>query len=392
MTTNTERLAELEATVAEHTARLEAAPLLSPPPDTTARPELTAELTAGLEALRVPFPATQVGKLPKAKFKGSPKGLCVESNPATRDRSGAPQDHYCGGWHGLPAVHLDYVGHGAVTDRLLEVDPAWEWEPTAGWAPDGSPIFVRNREGDPVELWIKLTVLGITRPGVGTVAAGHPEAPKILIGDALRNAAMRFGVALDLWIKGHAEDDEQAAEEAPPAPDAAEGRTYGTGRAREPQGEPLAGWESIAQQEGATNALVKMLERLEPAGARAFKEWRKAAGLTIPAPKEGHDAMVAAARNIARGNPPEGHQAAQDAPGSPNGPAGDESDAEGPCSSCGADPCECQPEPELEPGPTAQEAPTPAPDPTYAATGDEADDLEELAAEAKLAELGEEPF
>ncbi len=45
-------------------------------------------------------------------------------------------------------------------------------------------------------LWIKLTVCGVTRPGVG-----DGKTAKELIGDAIRNAAMRFGVALDLWAK-----------------------------------------------------------------------------------------------------------------------------------------------------------------------------------------------
>jgi len=95
----------------------------------------------------------------------------------------------------------DFVGHGAVTDRLLRVDPDWSWEPVA-W--DGAePAFVRDAQGNPVALWGRLTVCGVTRPGVGTVSgaveSGEPE--KELIGDFLRNAAMRFGVALDLWIR-----------------------------------------------------------------------------------------------------------------------------------------------------------------------------------------------
>jgi hypothetical protein len=48
-------------------------------------------------------------------------------------------------------------------------------------------------------LWIRLTVGGVTRIGYGNGTG--PEAVKIAIGDAIRNAAMRFGVALDLWEK-----------------------------------------------------------------------------------------------------------------------------------------------------------------------------------------------
>ena len=69
---------------------------------------MTTELT-GLALLRQPFPPHQISKLPKPLKRDAPKGKCNE----------------CGGWHGLPAVHLDYVGHAALTDRLLDADPAW---------------------------------------------------------------------------------------------------------------------------------------------------------------------------------------------------------------------------------------------------------------------------
>jgi hypothetical protein len=71
-------------------------------------------------------------------------------------------------------------------------------------------------------LWIKLTVLGVTRIGVGD-AEGQNNL-KVMIGDALRNAGMRFGMALDLWSKEDLHDFSRAqgtvehpAEEIPPA-------------------------------------------------------------------------------------------------------------------------------------------------------------------------------
>lgn len=105
-------------------------------------------------ALRRPFPAESIGKLPKG------------------------------------GVMLDYVGHAAVTDRLLTVDPEWTWEPMAVDA-FGNPI--PDSAGN---LWIRLTICGHTRIGVG-----DGKTMKERIGDAIRNAAMRFGVALDLWAK-----------------------------------------------------------------------------------------------------------------------------------------------------------------------------------------------
>ena len=118
-------------------------------------------------ALRKPFPAESVGKLPKG------------------------------------GVMLDYVGHAAVTDRLLTVDPHWSWEPFA-LGPDGLPAL--DRAGN---LWIRLTVCGVTRIGVG-----DGKNAKEVIGDAIRNAAMRFGVALDLWAKENLVEFAQAAQHA----------------------------------------------------------------------------------------------------------------------------------------------------------------------------------
>lgn len=122
------------------------------------------------KALREPFPAASIGKLPKG------------------------------------GATLDYVGHAAVTDRLLAVDPLWTWEPVA-FDEQGLPL-VAERGKDAV-LWIRLTVCGHTRLGVGIVPAGAFERDKQLISDAIRNAAMRFGVALDLWAKEdlHAGDE-----------------------------------------------------------------------------------------------------------------------------------------------------------------------------------------
>lgn len=123
--------------------------------------------TAKATALRKPFPPESVGQLPKG------------------------------------GQMLDFVGHAAVTDRLLTVDPDWSWEPFA-LGPDGLPAV--DRSGN---LWIRLTVCGVTRIGVG-----DGKSPKECIGDAIRNAAMRFGVALDLWAKENLVEFAQAANTA----------------------------------------------------------------------------------------------------------------------------------------------------------------------------------
>ena len=155
--------------------------------------DMNAEKAA---ALRQPFPKSAIGVLPKPYKKDSPKGKCQE----------------CGGYHGMPAVHLDYVGHAATTDRLLSVDPEWTWEPMGV---DQFGLPAPDAQGN---LWIRLTVCGVTRIGVG-----DGSSMKERIGDAIRNAAMRFGVALDLWSKeeleqAHAPTQAAQQPEAPPRP------------------------------------------------------------------------------------------------------------------------------------------------------------------------------
>lgn len=148
-----------------------------------------------LAKLREPFPPNHISKLPKESRSQ------IDARKA--DRNTAINCTICGGWHHKHAVHLDYVGHAALTDRLLDTDIEWSWEPVA-FTPEGLPAFDRNGG-----LWIKLTVQGVTRLGYGAAdGKSGGDAVKEIIGDALRNAAMRFGAALDLWHKGDLHADE----------------------------------------------------------------------------------------------------------------------------------------------------------------------------------------
>lgn len=155
--------------------------------------------------LREPFPDSAVGQLPRITC-----GKCSKAPSRNCDSHSKSKCKVCGNYITSAHLHLDYVGHAACTDRLLKVDPEWTWEPLA-YTPQGLPLV----EGG--AMWIKLTVCGVTRLGVGDAQGKTgPDALKEMIGDALRNAAMRFGVALDLWAKGdlHADD---APDEAPKA-------------------------------------------------------------------------------------------------------------------------------------------------------------------------------
>lgn len=151
--------------------------------------------------MRTQFPTHQISKLPKPT-KAQTESVRANFKAGIRCT-------ICGAWHHPDVIHLDYVGHAALTDRLLTVDPSWNWEP---FALDEKGLPALDESGG---MWIRLTVLGVTRPGYGD-AQGKTggDAMKERIGDALRNAAMRFGAALDLWHKGdlHLEDasDENA--------------------------------------------------------------------------------------------------------------------------------------------------------------------------------------
>jgi hypothetical protein len=124
--------------------------------------------------LRKPFKPEQVGKL-----------------PATARR---------------PA--LDYVGHAAVTDRLNRIAPDWTY------TVDESFSF-----GD--AFWVRGTM---TVGGVSRVEFGDGDDPKDAIGNFIRRAAMRFGVAIDLWSREELEPSgagrAAGGPETLPAPDA----------------------------------------------------------------------------------------------------------------------------------------------------------------------------
>ena len=185
-----------------------------------------------LKMLREDFKPEYVGKLPR-----------ITCPNCSKDQKGQCGEHKktkcaeCGNWISERHIHLDYVGHADVTMRLLDVDPDWNWQPKAT-DPDpevlkaaiasgnaevvqavidnAPPKFERDRNGNTVGLWIKLTVGGKTRLGVGSCPGNQNDAEKVLIGDALRNAAMRFGVATALWAKGDRADP--TAENAISAP------------------------------------------------------------------------------------------------------------------------------------------------------------------------------
>jgi hypothetical protein len=94
-------------------------------------------------------------------------------------------------------INLAYVSHADITRILIEIDPLWSWQPVA-WENGRPAIHVDNGTAT---MWATLTLLGKSMLGVGSVRADKQDQSKELIGDFLRNAAMRFGIALSLWSK-----------------------------------------------------------------------------------------------------------------------------------------------------------------------------------------------
>lgn len=212
----------------------------------------TQNQAAGLAKLRVPFPKEHVQALPKLWCK-----RCSDSRTKVCEDHRKAKCDSCGNYITTAHVDLDYVGHAELTNRLLEADPLWSWEPLA-FDQRGLPAFDENGG-----LWIRLTVCGHTRLGYGDSQGKRgPNAVKEAIGDALRNAAMRFGAALDLWAKS---DLREAQTEHPKT---AEDDGYVSGPER-PQAAPAARPESRPEAEGSPST-----ESREQAMARLTEQYR----------------------------------------------------------------------------------------------------------------------
>jgi hypothetical protein len=185
----------------------------------------------GLAFLRREVPATLVGKLPRVTC-----GNCTK-NKGTCEKHAKAKCHVCAAWVSTQHIHLDYVGHAETTDALLDADPGWSWEPLA-FDGDGLPKF--DQFGG---LWIRLTVCGVTRLGYGSAENGtgnkaKGDLVKEVIGDALRNAAMRFGWALNLWAKTDLHEKQGSEEPQQAQPTAQDAQAAFERKARAEQGAP----------------------------------------------------------------------------------------------------------------------------------------------------------
>lgn len=185
------------------------------------------------EKLRQPFEARQISALPRVTC-----GDCRENKQAkVCGRHSLIHCDGCGQYISEKHIHLDYVGHADATDRLIKTDPHWAWWP-AHTAVDKDVLLAAIGTGnaDIVEsvirnappltdsnggMWICLAVHDdegrpVERLGYGFADGKRGgDAVKEVIGDALRNAGMRFGIALDLWSKSEKAEEAADGQEKP---------------------------------------------------------------------------------------------------------------------------------------------------------------------------------
>ena len=196
-------------------------------------------MTQGLESVPARWaqpPAQLISKLPRYTGpRDTPKNQ--------RKRESCRE---CGTYHEVPAIHLDYMGHADVTLALIDVDPAWTWEPCAYDETDLPKIQSRNGR---LILWGWMTVLGVRRLAVGTCEDTKADPEKELVGDLLRNGAMRFGIGTALWSKVDHTHDEPAPA---PAPAPAAPKKTGTAAAKS---NPTDGYLEAAVLKLRANAL-----------------------------------------------------------------------------------------------------------------------------------------
>lgn len=167
-------------------------------------------------------PPELIGKLPritcrKCNDKDNREKVCSDHRKSRC--TGLDGDQGCGQYITNAHIHIDYVGHAEATRILIEVDPLWSWEPAA-WTADGRPattLIPRPNRSSIAEMWGRLTVLGKTLPCVGTADASKDDVGKELIGDLLRNGAMRFGIGLQLWSKADRWDMAESVADPPTA-------------------------------------------------------------------------------------------------------------------------------------------------------------------------------
>jgi len=94
-----------------------------------------------------------------------------------------------------------YITEEAITRRLDEVDPSWEFQRLEVWT-SGEQVCASGR----------LTVCGVSRDGIGMQKLGIGEPEKGAITDALKRCARLFGVGRYILDMGNMKDMKEIGE------------------------------------------------------------------------------------------------------------------------------------------------------------------------------------
>jgi hypothetical protein len=206
--------------------------------------------------LQEPFNPAEVGLRPqiwcpkcrdyqKEPPAGGGKSRCCGMKKDERGSGGVDHDRKkcadCGQAMTAAHMHLSYVGHAHITERLLQADPRWYWRPIGRDIPDEvmaaaigtgdlgivqavinayPPKIIEiagpNGRAEHI-MWGEVIIHDengdeVVMPGVGDAIGKNwdPNAVKEMLGDLFRNALMRHGAGLDMWKK---EDADRAKRE-----------------------------------------------------------------------------------------------------------------------------------------------------------------------------------
>lgn len=178
-------------------------------------------------------------------------------------------------------VKLDYMGHADCTLALIDIDPTFSY----GWVTNEKGLMAIEIRGDRLIIEGWLVLHGVRREGVGTCAKSKGEPEKELIGDLLRNCAMRFGVATALWSKADRhelgiEQPPQQAQQSRPAPQPERRPAESTERPAAPSTEPAKNDAPVDISLEAIKVLYDRVEKLSSDNKQRVDEKVKSRGLS----------------------------------------------------------------------------------------------------------------
>jgi hypothetical protein len=270
------------------------------------------------ERLAAPFPPEVISYRPQPWCKP-----CNDAPGKVCGKHAEEKCKTCG--NTLTNAHFDaeYVGHADTTTRLNEVDPAWSWEPAyrdvdrevlMAAIASGNPEIVKLViENSPPKydqfrgMWMKLVVHDDQGDAHERLCYGDagtksgPNAVKELIGDGIRNGAMRFGVATGLWSKSERAAAREGTANANGSrqikPAAQEGRVEPGGTTAEPD-TPAGTAVATALAKLARTIALKPDSTVDELQAQVHAQAQRRKQLTTVVPDPFNEGQTAALRDI----------------------------------------------------------------------------------------------